>query len=142
MYVASERISNEEYVDGVRQIYGADSPQFRAGKLRFIDQLTYRKIAKVMDCAVSTAWAYVNDGADSTRRRAKYAEHKKQQYEAKLAVEGELRAVYTLLCDGYSIENTAKALGLPVERVQQIDDGDAAIPFRYTYDPRFGITRL
>jgi hypothetical protein len=53
-----------------------------------------------------------------------------------------LHAVYSLLGDGYSIEETAKPLSLPVERVQQIDDGEVVSPFRYTYDPRFGIIRL
>jgi hypothetical protein len=142
MYVASERISNEAYVDGICEIYGADSPRYRACKLRFIYQLTYRNIAKTLGCAVSTAWAYVNDGADSRRRRDRYAERKHQRYAAKLAVEGELRAVYTLLCDGYSVDETADILRLPVERVQQIEDGEVVSPFRYSYDPRFGIIRL
>jgi hypothetical protein len=83
----------------------------------------------------------VNDGADSRRRRERYAEQKQAAYDAKLAIERELHAVYTLLCDGYSVEETAKALGLPIERVQQIDDGNVASPFRYTYDSRCGITR-
>ena len=142
MYSASERISNEQYVDGIGQIYGADSPHYRATKLRFVDQLTYREVAKAMGCAVSTAWAYVNDGADSRRRRERYAEQKQAAYDAKLAIEREMHAVYTLLCDGYSVEETAKALGLPIERVQQVDDGNVASPFRYTYDSRCGIIRL
>jgi hypothetical protein len=46
-----------------------------------------REVATVMDCVVSTAWAYVNDGADSRRRRERYAAQKQATYEAKLAIE-------------------------------------------------------
>lgn len=95
--------------------------RYRAIQLRKTGQ-SYRQIAKELDKAVSTVWAWLNGIRDSKRRGRIRFLNKVIETEIARISQRERDAITIMLACGMDFQDVAKAAGISVEAVKAFDE--------------------